>query len=76
MSPPSRVEWIEMPFLARVLPVTGSPPSRVEWIEIIYHLVHLPRKWSPPSRVEWIEIVHIRRIYYGRFVSAFAGGVD
>ena len=33
-SPPSRVEWIEIPYKGTVESVELSPPSRVEWIEI------------------------------------------
>ena len=39
MSPPSRVEWIEIPSNAAPDFTPWSPPSRVEWIEIENMLV-------------------------------------
>ena len=34
LSPPSRVEWIEIPMESVMDDCSLSPPSRVEWIEI------------------------------------------
>ena len=34
VSPPSRVEWIEISFPDVAGSLPESPPSRVEWIEI------------------------------------------
>ena len=35
MSPPSRVEWIEILLMLIISRLNASPPSRVEWIEMI-----------------------------------------
>ncbi len=37
LSPPSRVEWIEIPINLASASLSASPPSRVEWIEINGH---------------------------------------